>query len=117
MRSKTVPYILGISLLVLVIMSALSNPSLRKKFIPSPGSKSGDMLDYFVYNSPSGEEKNVYSRFSSLKYTFEAGDHIEYDVRLPEKVAGAGGIEILTSEDSAFRDIPEWKDQKGVPGH
>jgi hypothetical protein len=83
------------------------------------GSKppSGDMLDYFVYNAGGDDAKHIFTRVSQVSYLFEPGDRIEYDVRLPEKIAGAGGIEIFTQDGDSFRDAAGWEDQNGLSGN
>jgi hypothetical protein len=117
MRSKKTLFFLGVVMLISIIVFMVINPSIRAHILPSSNSGSGDMLDFFVYNAPSGEEKHIYSRFSQTSYTFEAGDLVEYDVRLSEKVAGAGGIDIFTNEGLSFRDANDWVDQNGISGH
>src|SRR5512140_100852 len=104
-------------ILVIVLLGGTAFGSFLAARHARPGkSSSGDMLEYHVYNALSGEAKNIYTRFSRAGYTFEPGDRIEYDVRLPEQVAGAGGIEVLTGEDQGFRDEEDWVDQNGVSG-
>ncbi len=83
------------------------------------GSKppSGDMLDFFVYNAGGDETKHIYTRISQASYLFEPGDNIEYDVRLLEEIAGAGGIEIFTQDGASFRNEAGWEDQNGLSGN
>src|SRR5207244_10896278 len=61
--------------------------------------------------------KYWYQSFSAAPYPFQPGDYIEYDVRLLNKVAGAGGIDIYLTEGPTFRDMLGWQDQDGHPGH
>jgi Pectate lyase superfamily protein len=117
MRSKKTLFFLGVVLLISIIAYMVINPSIRAHILPISSSATGDMLDFFVYNAPSGEEKHIYSRFSETSYTFESGDFVEYDVQLLEKIAGAGGIEIVTTDGSTFRDANGWVDQNGISGH
>ena len=96
MRSMSKP-ILVIGVLGIVVLGAFLA---ARQFMPIK-SPQGDMLDFYVYNSLSGEAKGIYTRFSQASYTFTPGDVIEYDVRLPEKTAGAGGLEALRGRDAA----------------
>lgn len=79
-------------------------------------SPSGGAARLKVTNASSGQNY-VYKRLSSKSYTFQQGDVVEYDVRIVSNVRGAGGLEILNSDGSYFRDIPGWGDQDGVSGH
>lgn len=117
MRLKQAIFILVIVLLISVMVIILFNPSIHTNLLSKSSPGSGDMLDFYVYNALSGEEKHIYSQFSQTSYTFESGDFIEYDVQLMEKIAGAGGIEIFTTDGSPFRDTNGWVDQNGISGH
>lgn len=59
--------------------------------------------------------KYIYQTFADTPYTFQAGDYIEYDVKLLDNQSGAGGLDIYTTEQSYFRHTG-WEDQNGVSG-
>jgi hypothetical protein len=93
---------------------ATPTPSLT----PIPGGAAqGDILDFFVYNSMGGEDKYIFTRFSQASYTFQAGDFVEYDVKLLNNVPGAGGIEIYNTDETSFRPSEGWADQNGLAGN
>ncbi|MCC3372124.1 glycoside hydrolase family 55 protein [Cohnella sp. REN36] len=86
------------------------------------GLPSGDVLHYKVTNnSTTGTNKYSYLKFSNAganSYVFTASDYIEYDVLLNDSLAyGAGGIDIVNTDGTAFRDAAGWMDQLGNGGH
>ncbi|MFD0711467.1 glycosyl hydrolase family 28-related protein [Paenibacillus sp. GCM10027626] len=78
---------------------------------------SGTVLELAVANDGSTANKYVYSKISNKPYTFQAGDYIEYDVKLFSNIGDAGGIEIYTMSGTPFRDLSGWRDQNGIVGH
>jgi hypothetical protein len=78
---------------------------------------SEEVLSLQVTNDSSTNVHCYYMKFSDLKYTFQVGDYIEYDVKILDNTAGVGGIECIATDGSSFRDIPGWLDQNGLSGH
>ena len=66
----------------------------------------GNVIDYSYYNV-----------FSTSTYTFQSGDYIEYDVKILNNVSGAGGIDIVNTDNTYFRDAANWYDQNGIGGN
>jgi alpha-mannosidase len=85
---------------------------------PTPGQSgpAGDGIKLDVTNN-STIPHYYYNKFSTTSYTFQTGDYIEYDVKILGNVDGAGGIEIVATDNSFFRDIAGWQDQNGLGGH
>ncbi len=78
---------------------------------------SGDILSLKVTNGNDGEPNSYYyMKCSGAQYTFQAGDYIEYDVKIQEDVGGAGGIECIITDGTGFRWLAGWNDQYGLPG-
>lgn len=80
------------------------------------GELAGDVLKYTVTNDGSSGNHYLYQSFSNLSYTFQAGDYIEYDVRIDVNKDGVGGIDIFTTDGLNFRDISP-VDQNGLGMH
>lgn len=79
---------------------------------------SGTGLRLDVTNdSTATANRYVYKRFSDDAVTFQAGDRIEYDVKLLGNTGAAGGLDIYNSDGSYFRDQGDWSDQNGLSGH
>lgn len=77
---------------------------------------SGSVLQLHVVNT--GSAPNFYyMKFSNASYTFQSGDYIEYDVKLLHNEAGAGGIDIITTDGTCMREVAGWQDQNGISGH
>ena len=117
MRSRMLLFSISGVLLIFLMAYGAFRLSSGERLLPGFGSPSGDMLDFFVYNAGGDDAKHIYTRFSQARYTFAAGDVLEYDVRLPEKIAGAGGIEIYTEDGASLGDAGGWVDQNGLSGH
>ncbi|QGQ94022.1 hypothetical protein EHS13_03400 [Paenibacillus psychroresistens] len=86
------------------------------------GSPSGDVLSYTVTNnSTTGTNKYAYQKFSTAgagSYVFVSGDYIEYDVFTNDTLAyGSGGLDIVNTDSTAFRDQGSWNDQYSIGGH
>ncbi|SDW31600.1 hypothetical protein [Paenibacillus sp. CF384] len=80
----------------------------------------GDIVSLSVTNDASGTaNKYIYKRISNKAYTFVSGDYIEYDVKISNGIDGAGGIEIMNTDGTYFRDTGSsvWKDQNNISGH
>jgi len=60
-------------------------------------------------------DKYYYRTISNQNFTFEAGDVIEYDVKLNTNDAEIGGIDIKNTDNTVFRDY-SWQDQNGITG-
>ncbi|MBP1993663.1 discoidin domain-containing protein [Paenibacillus eucommiae] len=60
-------------------------------------------------------DKYYYRTISNQSFTFEAGDVIEYDVKLNTDDAGIGGIDIRTTDQTVFGNV-YWEDQNGITG-
>jgi len=54
---------------------------------------------------------------STKPWTVQPGDCIEYDVYLNCCAQGVGGIDIVNSDGSRWRDMPGWNDQNGISGN
>jgi hypothetical protein len=60
----------------------------------------GPALMLSIANAAGGPaHKAIYKRFSDMQYTFRPGDCVEYDVRLLDNVAGAGGVSVAGAVD------------------
>jgi hypothetical protein len=114
-KSLLLPFI-GV-LLIFPLAFGLFHLSLQAGFFSGSGSSEVDMLDFYIYNAGGDDAKRIYTRFSQTSYIFEPGDYIEYDVRLPEKIEGAGGIDIYAQDGASIRDEEGWVDQNGLPGN
>jgi hypothetical protein len=77
----------------------------------------GNVMEFVVTNGGGGGNKYWYHSFSKASYKLRAGDFIEYDVKLLDKVSAAGGIDVYLSDGSTLRDIAGWQDQEGIGGH
>jgi protein involved in polysaccharide export with SLBB domain len=82
--------------------------------LPAPGTAyatgSGDVLQLNVANGTTVTNKYIYKEISNNGFTFHTGDYIEYDVKLLNNVSGSGGIEILNTDSTYFRDTAGWQD-------
>jgi len=92
------------------------------KVMVDTAAPSGDILNLRVTNNNEvGTNKYVYQKFSEAggnTFTFFATDYIEYDVLLNDTLAyGAGGIDIVNTDGTAFRDANDWLDQYNNGGH
>jgi len=83
----------------------------------SHAAANSDVLELSVTNVSGVSNKYVYYEFSDIKYTFQAGDYIEYDVQLLNNNPGAGGIEIINTDNTNFRNAVGWQDQNAISGH
>ena len=81
------------------------------------GNYTGDVLKLVVVNDGNSGNHYLYKSFSNTSYTFQAGDYIEYDVKVDKCLGGAGGIDIFTTDSLNFRDTAGWVDQNGIGGH
>lgn len=77
---------------------------------------SGDCIKLTVTNDATASHY-YYNKFSTASYTFQAGDYIEYDVKILNNTAGAGGIDCITTDSTNLRDQAGWQDQNGISGH
>lgn len=84
----------------------------------------GDILRFDVVNTSAGTHY-YYRRFSNSSYVFQTGDYLEYDVKIygsefhnnAPLIAGAGGVELVTSDGYYCRDYATFKDQNNISGH
>jgi len=76
-----------------------------------------DILRFRMTTSSAGGFAYSYWKFSNASRTFQAGDYIEYDVYLHSNQRGVGGVDIVNTDGSTFRDSLGWADQNGVSGH
>ncbi|MCD9026191.1 discoidin domain-containing protein [Cohnella silvisoli] len=76
----------------------------------------GDSLKLIVKNDGSTGNHYLYRSFSNSSYTFQTGDYLEYDVSIDQRVAGIGGLDILTTTSQNLRDSG-LTDQNGLSGH
>lgn len=58
-----------------------------------------------------------YRIISQKTWTVQPGDCIEYDVYLNCCAQGIGGIDIVNSDGTRWRDMPGWNDQNSIPGN
>ncbi|MFC5404619.1 discoidin domain-containing protein [Cohnella soli] len=65
--------------------------------------------------SNGNSNKSHYVNLSNQSFTFQAGDVISYDVKLLTDSTDIGGIDILNSDSTRFKDAT-WSDQHGVTG-
>lgn len=108
--------ILSATLLIALIISIFSPMSVFPVSVAFAADGGGDVLQFAVTNSSSGTHY-YYNKFSTSSYTFQTGDYLEYDVKLLSNVAGAGGVEIVNTDSTYFRDAAGWQDQNGISGH
>lgn len=83
---------------------------------PASANPQGDYLELTVANTASGSHY-YYRTFAEKTYTFRNGDYLEYDVRLLDDTAGAGGIEVTATDGTYFRIDADWLDANSVGGH
>lgn len=83
----------------------------------TPASPSYDSINFTVINNSTAGSHYYYNKFSTASYTFQSGDYIEYDVKILNNIAGAGGIDCVTTDNTNLRDQAGWQDEYGISGH
>jgi hypothetical protein len=80
---------------------------------------SGHALKLTVQNATGGGAKLTYRKVSEggRGFVFQSGDQVEYDVKLLDNRANAGGLDIRAQDGTFFRDAAGWKDQNNIGGH
>jgi hypothetical protein len=79
--------------------------------------RADDVIRFRVQPPASAAWIRDYWVISRKNRTVEPGDSIEYDVYLNCRAPGLGGIEIKNSDGTYWRDLADWHDQNGIPGH
>lgn len=76
-------------------------------------------LGHYGYTDNTSNPKSAYERISTTGVTFQSGDVIQYDVRLLDRKAGMGAIDVTVDAGcaGAFSTLGSaWKDQNNVNG-
>jgi hypothetical protein len=84
------------------------------------GNPEGNVLKLSVANNGTAGDKKAATEISAIgtDYTFAAGDVIQYDVFIPDSLAGqAGGLGVVSDDLSSFKDEPDWTDVQGLSGN
>jgi Endopolygalacturonase len=118
LRRKWVSFVLCYAMLF-TILGPINIGSLRvgSAVYAAGNDYSGDVLKLIVTNDGTTGSHYVYQQFSNSSYTFQAGDYIEYDVKIENNLSKIGGIDICVSDTEYFRDLSGWTDQNGITGH
>lgn len=59
----------------------------------------------------------AYRAFASGPVPVQAGDVLEYEVYLHLDSPGIGGIDLINTDGTSWRQVAGWADEDGIPGH